>query len=58
MLCNLFIYCNSYCKLRELEGTRLMETLRSDKVRSSTIDDIVRNRFEELYVPSDGRDKE
>jgi len=32
-----------------LEGTRLMETLRSDKVRSSTIDDIVRNRFEELY---------
>ena len=44
--------------LRELEGTRLMETLRSDKVRSSTIDDIVRNRFEELYVPSDGRDKE
>ena len=44
--------------LRELEGTHLMETLRSDKVRSSTIDDIVRNRFEELYVPSDGRDKE
>ena len=44
--------------LTELEGTRLMETLRSDKVRSSTIDDIVRNRFEELYVPSDGRDKE
>ena len=44
--------------LIELEGTRLMETLRSDKVRSSTIDDIVRNRFEELYVPSDGRDKE
>ena len=35
--------------LTELEGTRLMETLRSDKVRSSTIDDIVRNRFEELY---------
>ena len=35
--------------LRELEGTRLMETLRSDKVRSSTIDDIVRKRFEELY---------
>lgn len=44
--------------LTELEGTRLMETLRSDKVRSSTIDDIVRNRFEELYVSSDGRDKE
>ena len=44
--------------LTELEGTRLMETLRSDKVRSSTIDDIVRNRFEELYVPSDGRDKQ
>lgn len=44
--------------LTELDGTRLMETLRSDKVRSSTIDDIVRNRFEELYVPSDGRDKE
>lgn len=44
--------------LTELEGTRLMETLRSDKVRSSTIDDIVRNRFEELYVPSDGRDRE
>lgn len=43
--------------LTELEGARLMETLRSDKVRSSTIDDIVRNRFEELYVPSDGRDK-
>ena len=43
--------------LTELEGTRLMETLRSDKVRSFTIDDIVRNRFEELYVPSDGRDK-
>lgn len=43
--------------LTELEGTRLMETLRSDKVRSSTIDDIVRNRFEELYVSSDGRDK-
>lgn len=43
--------------LTELEGTRLMETLRSDKVRSSTIDDIVRNRFEELYVPSDGRGK-
>lgn len=35
--------------LTELEGTRLMETLRSDKVRSSTIDDIVRKRFEELY---------
>lgn len=43
--------------LTELEGTRLMETLRSDQVRSSTIDDIVRCRFEELYVPSDGRDK-
>ena len=43
--------------LTELEGTRLMETLRSDTVRSSTIDDIVRSRFEELYVPSDGRDK-
>jgi len=44
--------------LTELEGTRLMETLRSDTVRSSTIDDIVRSRFEELYVPSDGRDKQ
>ena len=44
--------------LTELEGTRLMETLRSDKVRSSTIDDIVRSRFEKLYVPSDGRDKQ
>ena len=44
--------------LTELEGTHLMETLRSDKVRSSTIDDIVRSRFEELYVPSDGRDKQ
>lgn len=43
--------------LTELEGTRLMETLRSDKVRSSTIDDIVRNRFEELYVPSEGKGK-
>ena len=43
--------------LTELEGTRLMETLRSDKVRSSTIDDIVRSRFEELYVPSEGKGK-
>lgn len=43
--------------LTELEGTCLMETLRSDKVRSSTIDDIVRNRFEELYVPSEGKGK-
>ena len=43
--------------LTELEGTRLMETLRSDTVRSSTIDDIVRSRFEELYVPSEGRGK-
>ena len=43
--------------LTELEGTHLMETLRSDKVRSSTIDDIVRSRFEELYVPSEGKGK-
>ena len=35
--------------LRELEGTRLMETLRSDAKRSGTIDEIVRARFEELY---------
>ena len=35
--------------LRELEGTRLMETLRSDAKRSVTIDEIVRARFEELY---------
>ena len=35
--------------LRELEGTRLMETLRSDAKRSATIDEIVRARFEELY---------
>lgn len=43
--------------LSDLEGTHLMETLRSDKVRSSTIDDIVRSRFEELYVPSEGKGK-
>ena len=43
--------------LTELEGTRLMETLRSNTVRSSTIDDIVRSRFEELYVPSEGKGK-
>ena len=35
--------------LRALEGTRLMETLRSDAKRSATIDEIVRARFEELY---------
>ena len=35
--------------LTELEGTRLMETLRSDAKRSVTIDEIVRARFEELY---------
>ena len=35
--------------LRELEGPRLMETLRSDAKRSATIDEIVRSRFEELY---------
>ncbi|MDY4249530.1 conjugal transfer protein [Bacteroides pyogenes] len=43
--------------LTELEGTCLMETLRSDTVRSSTIDEIVRSRFEELYVPSEGKGK-
>lgn len=35
--------------LRALEGTRLMETLRSDAKRSAAIDEIVRSRFEELY---------
>lgn len=35
--------------LSELEGTRLMETLRSNAKRSATIDEIVRTRFEELY---------
>lgn len=35
--------------LRELEGTHLMETLRSDAKRSATIDEVVRARFEELY---------
>lgn len=35
--------------LRELEGTHLMETLRSDAKRLATIDEIVRARFEELY---------
>ncbi len=35
--------------LSELEGTYLMETLRSDAKRSATIDEIVRARFEELY---------
>ena len=35
--------------LRALEGTRLMETLRSDAKRSATIDEIVRARFEVLY---------
>lgn len=35
--------------LRALEGTRLMETLRSDAKRSASIDEIVRARFEELY---------
>lgn len=35
--------------LSELEGTHLMETLRSDAKRSVTIDEIVRTRFEELY---------
>lgn len=35
--------------LSELEGTHLMETLRSDAKRSATIDEIVRARFEELY---------
>ena len=35
--------------LKELEGTHLMETLRSDAKRSATIDEIVRTRFEELY---------
>lgn len=44
--------------LSELEGTHLMETLRSDAKRSATIDDIVRSRFEELYVPSDSEDKQ
>lgn len=33
----------------ELEGTHLMETLRSDEKRSATIDEIIRARFEELY---------
>ena len=46
--------------LRELEGTQLMETLRSDAKRSATIDEIVRARFEELTAakrrnaPSEG----
>ena len=35
--------------LSELEGTHLMETLRSDAKRSVTIDEIVRTRFEEVY---------
>ena len=35
--------------LGELEGTHLMETLRSDAKRSATIDEIVRARFEEIY---------
>lgn len=35
--------------LRALEGTHLMETLRSDAKRSATIDEIVRARFEDLY---------
>lgn len=35
--------------LSELEGTHLMETLRSDEKRSATIDEIVRARFKELY---------
>lgn len=35
--------------LRALEGTHLMETLRSDEKRSATIDEIIRARFEELY---------
>lgn len=35
--------------LKVLEGTHLMETLRSDAKRSVTIDEIVRARFEELY---------
>lgn len=35
--------------LSELEGTHLMETLRSDEKRSATIDEIIRARFEELY---------
>ncbi|SQH73845.1 Uncharacterised protein [Porphyromonas crevioricanis] len=35
--------------LSELEGTHLMETLRSDAKRSATIDEIIRARFEELY---------
>ena len=35
--------------LSELEGTHLMETLRSDEKRSTTIDEIVRARFKELY---------
>lgn len=35
--------------LRELEGTHLMETLRSDEKRLATIDEIIRARFEELY---------
>ena len=43
--------------LTELEGTRLIGILRSDQVRSSMIDDIVRSCFEELYVPSEGKGK-
>lgn len=35
--------------LSDLEGTHLMETLRSDEKRSVTIDEIIRARFEELY---------
>lgn len=35
--------------LKVLEGTHLMETLRSDAKRSVTIDEIVHARFEELY---------
>lgn len=35
--------------LSELEGTHLMETLRSDAKRSATIDEIIRARFEALY---------
>lgn len=35
--------------LSELEGSHLMETLRSDEKRSATIDEIIRARFEELY---------
>ena len=53
-----FAFFDSVPPVRMFKGSPEMAArLKANQVRSSTIDDIVRCRFEELYVPSDGRDK-